>query len=114
MDHMFAIMGTRMCVHLPAEIDHHVSKRLCEEMDCLVQKKHIRCILFDFGQTTFMDSSGIGMLIGRYKTMRFMAGTVLAVNVSERMNRILEMAGIGKIMDIYEGMPAKMDAWTQS
>ncbi|MCD8012553.1 MAG: anti-sigma factor antagonist [Lachnospiraceae bacterium] len=100
MEQIFTIAGTQMCVHLPTEIDHHVSKRICEETDRLVQKKHIRCILFDFGQTTFMDSSGIGMLIGRYKMMRFMGGTVAAVNVGERMNRILELAGIGKILDI--------------
>lgn len=52
-----------------------------------------------------MDSSGIGMLIGRYKLMRFMGGVVMAVHVGPRMKRILEMAGISKIMDIFEEMP---------
>ena len=52
-----------------------------------------------------MDSSGIGMIIGRYKNMRFMGGTVLAIRVSERMRRILTLSGIYKLIDIYEGMP---------
>lgn len=94
-----------MTVHLPAEIDHHNSERICAEADRLIRRKHIRCVLFDFSQTTFMDSSGIGMLIGRYKTMRFMGGTVSAIHVGQRMNRILTMAGIYKIIDIYEGAP---------
>ncbi|MCD7737168.1 MAG: STAS domain-containing protein [Lachnospiraceae bacterium] len=107
MNSVFTITGTVMNIHLPAEVDHHNSERLCEEADRLIRKKHIRCVLFDFSDTAFMDSSGVGMLIVRYKTMRFMGGTVLAVNVGERMNRILTMAGICKIMDIYEDMPLK-------
>ncbi len=106
MDSVFAIAGTVMTVHLPAEIDHHTSDRLCAEADRLIERKHIRCIIFDFARTTFMDSSGIGMLIGRYKRMRFMGGTVLAANVGERVRRMLELSGIGRIMDIYEGMPS--------
>ncbi|MCD7834273.1 MAG: anti-sigma factor antagonist [Lachnospiraceae bacterium] len=106
MDSVFTITGTVMRIHLPAEIDHHVSEQLCGQIDRLVQRKHIRCILFDFADTTFMDSAGAGMLIGRYKTMRFMGGTVMAVNVGQRMERLLALAGINKIMDIYETVPS--------
>ncbi|MCD7819092.1 MAG: anti-sigma factor antagonist [Lachnospiraceae bacterium] len=109
MDHLFTITGTVMSIHLPAELDHHNSKRICEETDRLIQKKNIRCVLFDFSDTTFMDSSGIGMLIGRYKMMRFMGGTVLAVHVGKRMNRILTLAGIYKIIDIYEDVPEELN-----
>ncbi len=105
MDSVFTIVGTTMTIHLPEEIDHYTSDRLCTEADRLVLRKHIRCIVFDFARTEFMDSSGIGMLIGRYKRMRFMGGTVAAANVGERTKRMLELSGIGKIMDIYEGMP---------
>ncbi|MCC8045321.1 MAG: anti-sigma factor antagonist [Clostridiales bacterium] len=102
---LFTVTGTMLCIHLPAEIDHHIANALCAEADRLIQQKHIRCVLFDFSDTTFMDSSGIGMLIGRYKLTRFMGGVIMAVNVGPRMNRILTMAGIDKIMDIFEGMP---------
>ncbi|MCD7954811.1 MAG: anti-sigma factor antagonist [Lachnospiraceae bacterium] len=105
MNSLFTVTGTVLCVHLPEEIDHHTANSLCAETDCLIQKKHIRSVLFDFSETTFMDSSGIGMLIGRYKLMRFMGGVVMAVNVGPRMKRILVMAGINKIMDIFEEMP---------
>lgn len=106
MDSVFTIAGTVMRIHLPAEMDHHVSEQLGGQIDRLVQRKHIRCLLFDFADTTFMDSAGAGMLIGRYKTMRFMGGNVMAVNVSRRMERVLALAGIHKIMDIYETVPS--------
>lgn len=109
MDHTFMIMGTTLIIHLPSELDHHSSEQIRKEADRLIQSRNIRCVLFDFEQTTFMDSSGIGMLIGRYKMMRFLGGAVLAVQVNERMQRILTMAGIYKIMDIYEGFPQEYE-----
>ena len=70
-----------------------------------VLPRNIRSLLFDFGGTSFMDSSGIGMIIGRYKMMRFMGGNVLAIHVGEQMRRLLTMSGIYKVIDIYEGLP---------
>ena len=105
MEHLFTITGTTLTIHLPGEIDHHVSEKIRLEADRIIQQKNIRRVLFDFSDTVFMDSSGIGMIIGRYKTMRFMGGTVTAINVGERMHRILMLSGIYKVIDIYEGMP---------
>ena len=101
----FKVSGTRLTIHLPAEVDHHNAEELKDIADRLIQEKNIRCIIFDFGQTVFMDSSGIGMIMGRYKNLRFMGGTVMAVRVNERIRRILTMSGIYKVMDIYEDLP---------
>ena len=54
---------------------------------------------------SFMDSSGIGMIMGRYKNIRFAGGTVLAVRVNERIRRILTLSGVYKYIDIYEELP---------
>lgn len=105
MEHTFVIAGTTLTIHLPEELDHHNTERICKETDRLIQNRNIRCILFDFEKTLFMDSSGIGMLAGRYKLMRFMGGNVAAVHVGVRMGKILTMAGICKVIDIYEGVP---------
>lgn len=109
MEHTFVITGTTLTIHLPSELDHHSSELICKEADRLIQSRNIRCILFDFEKTVFMDSSGIGMLIGRYKMMRFMGGTVAAIKVGTRMARILNMAGIYKVIDIYEGLPEEYE-----
>ncbi|WP_283684254.1 STAS domain-containing protein [Parablautia sp. Marseille-Q6255] len=108
MEQVFTISGTTMTVHLPAELDHHNSEQIRKEADQLIRTKNIRRVLFDFSRTVFMDSSGIGMIIGRYKTMRFMGGMVAAVCVSEQMRRILTLSGIYKVIDIYEGIPQQM------
>ena len=105
MSSIFTITGTVLSVRLPKEIDHYSSEKIRKETDVLAQRRNIRTIYFDFSETEFMDSSGIGMIIGRYKMMKFMGGTVSAIQVSERMRRILMMSGIYKIIDIYEGMP---------
>lgn len=90
-------------------LDHHNSEQIRTEADRLIRTRNIRRILFDFSKTVFMDSSGIGMIIGRYKTMRFMGGTVIAVRVSEQMRRILTLSGIYKVIDIYEELPQQIN-----
>lgn len=103
----FKVSGTSLTIRLPAEVDHHNAEELKIRADRLMQENNIRRIIFDFGRTVFMDSSGIGMIMGRYKNLRFMGGTVLAVRVNERMRRILTMSGIYKVMDIYEDVPGQ-------
>ena len=105
MEHHFTLSGTALTVHLPAELDHCSSQQLRQEIDRLIRVRNIRSILFDFGDTEFMDSSGIGMLLGRYKMIRFVGGTMAAINVKERMRRVLLLSGVYKVIDIYEGLP---------
>ena len=102
MNSIFHISGTTLTVLLPSEIDHHNTEQIRREADYLIQTKKIRTLIFDFSQTEFMDSSGIGMMIGRYKMIRFLGGNVTAVHVSERMHRILQMSGIGRFIDICD------------
>ena len=105
MEHHFTLSGTALTVHLPAELDHCSSQQLRQEIDRLIRVRNIRSILFDFGDTEFMDSSGIGMLLGRYKMIRFVGGTMAAINVKERMRRVLLLSGVYRVIDIYEGLP---------
>ena len=68
----------------------------------MIEKNHIRYVIFDFEETNFMDSSGIGVIMGRYKRLYMLGGEVCAVHTSERMRKILTMSGVTKIMQIYE------------
>ena len=79
-----------------------MQKRLKMEADHLIDREHIRYIIFDFADTSFMDSSGIGVIMGRYKKVYMMGGEVWAVHTSERMKKILTMSGVMKIMQLYE------------
>ena len=83
-------------------MDHHNAEEIKREADRLIDREHIRYIIFDFADTGFMDSSGIGVIMGRYKKVYMMGGEVWAVHTSERMRKILTMSGVMKIMQIYE------------
>lgn len=91
-----------LTIFLPGEVDHHNAEEIRREADRLIEEKHIRHVIFDFKGTNFMDSSGIGVIMGRYRQIYLLGGEVWAVHASERMKKILNMSGVTKIMQIYE------------
>ena len=68
----------------------------------MIERNHIKIVIFDFQETDFMDSSGIGVIMGRYKNLYLMGGEVWAIHVNERMKRILSLSGVTKILHVYE------------
>ena len=105
MEKIFAIKGTNLTIHMPKELDHHNAEAVRRQADRMLERFMILRLVFDFQDTEFMDSSGIGMIMGRYKNIRFAGGTVLAVRVNERIRRILTLSGVYKYIDIYEDLP---------
>ena len=71
-------------------------------MDDEITRYMPRKTIFDFGRVSFMDSAGIGMIIGRYKMMKLIGGEMEIVNISPNVKRILEMSGISKIISMKE------------
>ena len=94
--------GQALIIHLPKELDHHNCRNLKYETDLLMEENYINKIVFDFSNTEFMDSSGIGVIMGRYRKIYMLGGEVCAVHTSERIRKILMMSGVTKIMQIYE------------
>ena len=68
--------GQTLVIHLPKELDHHNCRNLKYETDLLLSENYISKVVFDFSRTEFMDSSGIGILLNRYKQMAGSGGTV--------------------------------------
>ena len=86
--------------HIPITITAvHVNHRLREEADLMVETHFIRTIIFDFSGTDWMDSSGIGVILGRYKNMKLSGGHVYAVHLNERMKKIFAMSGMEHLME---------------
>ena len=102
MKSVFEVQGNCLTVHLPEEVDHPVSEDIRKESDNIMRKKYIRTMIFDFSETMFMDSSGIGVMMGRYRKLSLTGGEVWAANLNERMKKILKMSGAAKIIRIYE------------
>ena len=91
-----------LTIFLPPEVDHFSAETIRKEADELIRRKHIRYVIFDFRDTDFMDSSGIGVIMGRYKTISLIGGEVWAVHTNARIRKILTLSGVTKIMQIYE------------
>ena len=91
-----------LVVEITEEIDHHVAEKIRRKVDDEITRYMPRKTIFDFSRVTFMDSAGIGMLIGRYKMMKLIGGSLEIVNISQTVRRILEMSGISKIISMKE------------
>ena len=82
------------------EIDHHGSEKIRRQADNEIERYVPKRVVFDFDKVTFMDSAGIGMLIGRYKVIKMLGGNLEMVNVKSNIRKVLEMSGIPKIIKI--------------
>ncbi|WP_024620850.1 anti-sigma F factor antagonist [Metaclostridioides mangenotii] len=85
-----------------SELDHHIASEIREELDSLLNANQVRNIVFDFEKINFMDSSGIGVIIGRYKKISNEGGKVSVININDRVKKIFDLSGLNKIISIYE------------
>ena len=98
----YEVQENCLTIFLPKELDHHNAEDIRKKADRLIEKNHIKYVIFDFKNTNFMDSSGIGVIMGRYKMIYLLGGEVWAVHANERMKKILTMSGEAKIIQIFE------------
>ena len=83
---------------------HHIveANRIRTETDLLIDTYHVRHLVFDFTETEFMDSSGIGVIIGRCKNLGYSGGDVSACHLNERVDKIFTVSGLKKIIQVKE------------
>lgn len=91
-----------LTVEITEEIDHCVAENIRRRVDNEITRYMPRKTIFDFSRVAFMDSAGIGMIIGRYKLMKLIGGSLEIHNVKESAKKILEMSGVLKIVPITE------------
>lgn len=89
-------------IRMPVEIDHHQSVDISKRADRYIVSKQVGNVVFDFERTTFMDSSGVGIILGRYRKISCFGGKVYAVNVGSRIRRLLLLSGLENIVEIKE------------
>ena len=99
---LFMQKGEILFVKLPEEIDHHKVQRLALEIDQAIVDKAPEKVVFDFEKVRFMDSSGIGLLIGRYRNVECLGGSVYTYGVHGHMEKLIAMSGIEKYIGKYE------------
>ena len=95
--------GDELIAALAGEIDHHNSKQIREAIDAELERGGYKLLTFDLESVSFMDSSGIGMMIGRCKNMDFTGGEVRAEHMNGRIRKIFLLSGLHKMVKIEEG-----------
>ena len=93
-------MDKLLLFKITEEIDHHVVEKLRRKADLEIEKHIPRKVIFDFSNVTFMDSAGIGLILGRYKNITSLGGSLEIINASDIVNKILVMSGVNKIINI--------------
>ena len=92
------IKGGALVARPDCEIDHHSAERLRGQIDAAFEKSSCRHIVLDFSRVSFMDSSGIGMIIGRYKNAEKRGGRLALSGMSDEMSRLYQISGLAKII----------------
>lgn len=98
----FKIIDNYLMIRLPDEVDHHISVDISAKADRYIMSKRVGNVVFDFERTTFMDSSGIGVILGRYKKISCFGGKVYAINADNRIRRILLLSGMQNFVEIMD------------
>mgnify|MGYP001083896897 CR=1 FL=1 len=91
-----------LIVKLKGELDHHVAEKIRSELDYAISKGRIKNLIFGLKELEFMDSSGIGVIIGRYKKIRETGGKVAVVEVPPRIDTIFDLAGLYSVIHKYK------------
>ena len=88
-----------LVVRLTGELDHSAADRVRGELDRLIDQTGTRRLIFDLNGLEFMDSSGIGLIIGRYKRMARRGGSVAVEGIDARVDKIFRMAGLYQLVE---------------
>ncbi len=98
----FDVKDKNLIVRFIGELDHHSAEDIRKSIDEEYRKKMLKNIVLDLKGISFMDSSGIGLIMGRYKNAQGNNGKLALINVNPRMEKILFMSGILKIVKVYQ------------
>lgn len=94
--------GSILRLTLHGEIDHHSAVQVRTEIDALVYEERPKLLVLDLSAIEFMDSSGLGLIMGRYALMQRLGGEIRLRNPHERIVKIFELAGLSRMVQIEE------------
>ena len=108
----FQMKDDILIVGIAGDLDHHQATRIREEIDKTIDAFLCKNLIFDFSMLEFMDSSGIGVIMGRYNKIKEKGGSVVVAGGSKYVHMILEMAGIFTIIHKYENIFEALQSYT--
>lgn len=98
------LIGDKRCivVKIKADLDHHAACEIRKSVDAKIKSTNAINVIFDFSKVDFMDSSGIGVIMGRYKMTKILGGKVVVYGVKKQVQRIIEMSGIDRLVTVCQ------------
>ena len=95
---VYEVKGETLKVKLPKEVDHCNSVEIRKEADKRIYSGKVKNVEFDFSNTNFMDSSGIGMIMGRHRLIKPLGGKIFLSGVTGNVERIVKVSGLSKLL----------------
>ena len=86
-------------VKINAELDHHAATEIRKAVDSKIKSSNAVNVIFDFSKVDFMDSSGIGVIMGRYKLIKSLGGEITVTNINQSIDRIFTISGLYKLVN---------------
>lgn len=109
MQNLYQICDDTLILTLQEELDHHMTERIRDPIDRIIIQNRIRFIVIDFTKQGFMDSSGIGFIMGRYKRLTGLHGKVFVTNLGRNLERIFRVSGLFLITTQVESVDEAME-----
>ena len=101
-DYIYMVSDKMLVISMIAELDHHLADEMREVIDDVIDVRGVEDIIFDFSRINFMDSAGIGLIIGRYKFANMIGAKLELSNLTQSVRRIFDMSGILKLIPTVE------------
>ena len=83
-----------LTAYIKGEIDHDSAAKIRAHVDASVQSLKPKLLCLDFSRVGFMDSSGVGLVMGRYRTMKLLGGMLRVINIPDSVYRVFAMSGL--------------------
>jgi stage II sporulation protein AA (anti-sigma F factor antagonist) len=100
----FDKIDDKLIVYLMGELDHHSAEEVRNKIDDRIDREKISKLILNFSGVTFMDSSGIGVVIGRYKKILTRKGSLCVAEVNSSIKRVFELSGIFRIIKVFNSL----------
>lgn len=97
-----------LTLKITEEIDEYTTEKLRRKIDNEITRFLPRKVVFDFSNVNFMDSAGIGMLLGRYKIIKMLGGEIEIININKQVKKLFEMSGVLKIIPVKDKIEEKI------
>lgn len=97
-----AVVGGVLVIRLRGELDHHAVESIRDEIESELARTHYRGLVLSFRGIDFMDSSGLGLILGRYRSVAQRDGRMALCEVNPTLKKIFELSGILKIVPVHQ------------